>query len=143
MSDEVKARVFEPFFTTKDVNKATGLGLASIYGFAQQFGVDVHVYSELDRGTVSDVYLPRYLENVLNTADDKPVIVQLTKGVSRILVVEDNVMGRKLTVERLHMLGHETVQASNGPQAIKILKADAAFDLIFVRYCDGRRPVRI
>lgn len=131
MNDRVKARVFEPFFTTKEASKGTGLGLASIYGFAQQSGGDVHVHSKVDHGTAINVYLPRHLENVVSTDDVKPVVVYPTKGVCRILVVEDNDMVRELTVERLHSLGYDCLQASDGPSAVQILKDDPAFDLIF------------
>lgn len=128
MSDEIKARAFEPFFTTAEAS--TGLGLSSICGFAQQSGGDVHIYSVVDQGTVVNVYLPRHFEKVIRKTDVKPVAVHLTKAVSRILVVEDNDLVRELTVERLHILGHITLEASNGPKAIQMLKADTAFDLV-------------
>jgi len=129
MSDEVKARVFEPFFSTKD--SSTGLGLASIYGFAQQSGGDVQISSEVDEGATIDVYLPSYCENTgLDNPFDKPPIAHANKRVSRILVVEDNDMVRELTVERLHALGYDTRQAGDGARAVQILQEDTAFDLI-------------
>ncbi len=129
MDDEVKSRVFEPFFTTKD--SSTGLGLASIYGFAQQSGGDVRINSEVDEGAVIDVYLPSHCENRgIGDTDDKPGTLHANKRVSRILVVEDNDMVRELTVERLHALGYDTRQASDGAKAVQILQEDAAFDLI-------------
>ena len=47
MPPEVIARVFEPFFTTKPIGEGTGLGLSMIYGFAQQSGGQVRIYSEV------------------------------------------------------------------------------------------------
>jgi signal transduction histidine kinase len=41
----VQARAFEPSFTTKEVGKGTGLGLSQIYGFVQQSGGHVKIYS--------------------------------------------------------------------------------------------------
>jgi len=130
MTDEVKARIFEPFFTTKEQGKGTGLGLASIYGFARQSGGQVHVYSELGHGTVINVYLPRHHDNVRETQAAQPTVTDSTVDASRVLVVEDNDMVRKVTLKRLSALGFDTQQASNGPEAVSILENDQRFDLV-------------
>ena len=58
MSKEVLEHAFEPFFTTKGV-KGTGLGLASVYGFAKQCGGAAAIESTLGEGTTVTIYLPR------------------------------------------------------------------------------------
>lgn len=52
-------RVFEPFFTTKPVGKGTGLGLSLAYGIVQRHHGRLDVRSEVDKGTVFRVTLPR------------------------------------------------------------------------------------
>ncbi|BCM22103.1 PAS domain-containing sensor histidine kinase [Mesorhizobium sp. J8] len=59
IAPDVLPQVFEPFFTTKGPEKGTGLGLAQVYGFAQQSGGAVTIDSEVGKGTTVTVYLPR------------------------------------------------------------------------------------
>jgi PAS domain S-box-containing protein len=58
MTPHIKARAFEPFFTTKDPGRGTGLGLASVYGFAKQSGGRAEIDSTLGNGITISLYLP-------------------------------------------------------------------------------------
>src|SRR3954453_5627108 len=59
MAPDVLERAFEPFFTTKPVGKGTGLGLSQIFGFAHESGGEVGIESEVGKGTIVSIYLPR------------------------------------------------------------------------------------
>ena len=130
MTDEVKARIFEPFYTTKTEDKGTGLGLASIYGFAQQSGGHITVESKVNTGTTFTVYLPRSVESQNSISKKTTPSVVNQKRKAHILVVEDNDMVRKLTVRRLKKLGFETLAASDGPSALSVLGAETKIDLV-------------
>lgn len=131
MSREVLARVFEPFFTTKEPGKGTGLGLSVIYGFVKQSDGHVTVYSELDRGTTVNLYLPRVTtEGEKTPTTRRPVAVNKQTG-ETILLVEDNPDVRRVTARRLQNLGYRVVEADSGARAIELLKAGAKVDLVF------------
>lgn len=56
--DKLK-RIFDPFFTTKGRDKGTGLGLSITYGIVNKLGGKVTVESEVDKGTLFTIELPR------------------------------------------------------------------------------------
>ena len=129
MSAEDAARAFEPFFTTKARGKGTGLGLSMVYGFVKQSGGHVAIYSELGHGTVVTLYLRRA------RGQDEPVARVEPGDVAghgeRILLVEDDDLVRKHAVQLLESLGYGVVVASNGPEALEVLRSGVPCDLLF------------
>jgi CheY-like chemotaxis protein len=129
MTPEVTRRVFEPFYTTKPEGKGTGLGLSMVYGFIKQSGGHIKIYSEVGHGTTIRLYLPR----LAVITDETPVVAKTasTGGTETILVVEDNDDMRRMAIRQLRELGYHTLEASNGVEALELIKTGAVFDLLF------------
>jgi PAS domain S-box-containing protein len=107
MGKETLQRLFEPFFTTKTTGIGIGLGLATTYGIVKQHGGYICVESEEDAGSSFKVYFP--------SVDEIPISASVQthpeKSLSRpqestILLVEDNVMVRDMSVEILRGAGY-------------------------------------
>src|SRR3954447_18602073 len=131
MPPEVKERAFEPFFTTKPVGKGTGLGLSQIFGFAHQSGGEVGIESEVGRGTVVSIYLPRTEAAArvrIHPAVHRPDADVHVAG-ARILLVEDDPRVRTATVDALEDLDYEPVACGSGAEAISLFNAQE-FDLV-------------
>ena len=131
MPPEVVARAFEPFFTTKDPGRGTGLGLSTIYGFIRQSNGRAAIYSEVDRGTTVNLYLPRDSSNSFMRSPVKEPDAAPTRTGETILLVEDNEQVRHLTVQRLGALGYDILVAEDGPSALRILAQNAEINLVF------------
>jgi signal transduction histidine kinase/CheY-like chemotaxis protein len=132
MPSEVMDRAFEPFFTTKGVGKGTGLGLAQVYGFVRQSGGHVKIYSEVAQGTAVKIYLPRYFgpAEVAQIPDKAEELPRGRPG-EVVLVVEDEDQVRGMTVDALHELGYEVLQAEGGEQALALIRERADIRLLF------------
>ncbi|AXS39514.1 ATP-binding protein [Breoghania sp. L-A4] len=130
MTPEVLNRAFEPFFTTKDVGAGSGLGLSMVYGFAKQSNGHITVDSDSGYGTTVRLYLPRSRAASARerVADNIP---EPEPGSERILVVEDDPDVRDIPTTLLRNQGYEVVEAGDGAEAIRHLRADRPFDLLF------------
>jgi PAS domain S-box-containing protein len=130
MSPEVLEKAFEPFFTTKGPGRGTGLGLSTIYGFAEQSGGYTTISSALGKGTVVNLYLPRADAEADRVRTETSEPIPLSENCETVLVVEDNPEVRELTLQRVEGLGYVVREAENGQAAIRILESGEPIDLI-------------
>ncbi len=119
MTDEVKQHLFEPFFTTKEEG-GSGLGLATSYGIVRQSGGRICVESELDKGTTVRIFLPKVAAPP-PPSYKKPGANKLATGTETILVLEDDISVRHLSVRVLRSLGYEVLEAANGDDAQQLI----------------------
>lgn len=126
MTPDVMAKIFDPFFTTKAVGKGTGLGLASVYGIVQQTGGYIIPESTPGEGTTFRLYLPRHHlepeEQVAPAASAKKPRARDLTGNGRVLLVEDEDAVRRFAVAALKSKGYEVLQASDGVEAMEVMK---------------------
>jgi two-component system, cell cycle sensor histidine kinase and response regulator CckA len=121
MDAETQTHIFEPFFTTKEIGKGTGLGLSTVYGIVKQSGGSIWVYSEVGKGTIFKIYLPR-VDNVVETEESADKSRSAPRGSETILLVEDEEMVRDLSKEILEEYGYAVITAPNGKEGLRICK---------------------
>jgi len=123
--------VFDPFFTTKPLGEGTGLGLSMVYGFAKQSGGGVRIESTVGERTSAWIYLPRFHgQSASSHAPAKTHLTPASVGGRTVLVVDDEPNVRALVTEVLQEMGLHTLEAAEGPSALRILESDAHLDLL-------------
>ena len=131
MTPAVMAHVFEPFFTTKPFGQGTGLGLSMIYGFVRQSGGQIRIYTEVGNGTTMCLYLPRHDRN----AEQEDGLSEPHKATPAgdgevVMVIDDEPTIRMLISEVLEEQGYATIEASDGPSGMRVLRSAARIDLL-------------
>jgi PAS domain S-box-containing protein len=124
MTPEVAARAFEPFFTTKEIGKGTGLGLSQVYGFIAQSGGSATINSTVGRGTTVDIFLPALAESAGERAQEEA-------SVDKALVVDDEPDVLEIAAALFRSIGYEVFTASNGQDALDILKRTKDISVLF------------
>jgi two-component system cell cycle sensor histidine kinase/response regulator CckA len=123
---EVRDRVFEPFFSTKEIGKGTGLGLSTAYGIVKQSGGHIFFDTELGKGTVFRIFVPRHAApadapTVAAGGEKAAEIADLT-GSSSILLVEDEDAVRAFAARALQTRGYTVHSAASGVEALEVMK---------------------
>jgi signal transduction histidine kinase len=127
MDEATKARVFEPFFTTKSTG--TGLGLSTVRQLIEVFGGQIEVKSAPGKGTTFRLLIPLALspEPERHTPDSISFRVSRRDGRGRILLVEDDRLVQRALARMLRAEGYDVVTASDGREALEILRDDRSF----------------
>jgi PAS domain S-box-containing protein len=119
IAPEHLGRIFEPFFTTKELDRGTGLGLATVYGIIKQHQGWITVQSRPGQGTTFEIFLPACSAPsgaLQMTSGEQKVI----GGTETILVVEDELPLLKLMHHILESHGYKVLDSSNGREALEI-----------------------
>ncbi len=108
------SRIFDPYFTTKKTG--SGLGLAVVHSIVQNHRGQISVQSKPGEGSTFTLLLP---------ASDRPLTVRPVvasrhaTSPSRILVMDDEEMVRKLLTILLKRMGYESECVADGSAALK------------------------
>jgi signal transduction histidine kinase len=122
----------------------TGLGLAITRSLVKLHGGDIHVQSELGRGSTFSVNLKCEADFTGGTPQETNVLGYVPSGArapgspARILVVEDNQVNQKVVTAVLRKRGFSIELANDGQEALNKLEKSAAFDLVLM---DVQMPV--
>lgn len=107
------------------------MGLSMIYGFAQQSGGQVRIYSEIGQGTTVCIYLPRHYSTVEDETSDEAVseLPRSEQG-ETVLVVDNEPTVRMLITDILENLGYRAIEAGDSATCLKVLQSDVRIDLL-------------
>ena len=112
--------IFDAFFTTKELG--TGLGLSTVLGIIKAHDGDLHVDSEVGRGTCFTIYLPAVTDNEEKQLVEQP---ELFDGHGQlVLVVDDEFSIREMIKDSLETYNYRVMLASDGVEAIAIYERD-------------------
>lgn len=118
MDEQTLSHLFEPFYTTKKMGLGTGLGLATVDGVVRQNKGFIQVSSAPDKGTIFQIYLPRYDGEQAPQSSGREEAV-LPRGSETILLVEDEPMILDLAESILKELGYRVLVTSLPSEAVQ------------------------
>ena len=136
MSEATLAKAMEPFFTTKGIGKGTGLGLSMVQGLTAQCGGAMHISSQLGKGTVVTLWLPRAKDGDVAhaSAQDKTPAPKATGRKLKVLLVDDDSLVSMNTANMLIDLGHTALEAPSAADALELLECGEKFDVVLTDY---------
>ncbi len=128
MSEEFLKKIYLPFEREKTSTvsrvEGTGLGMAITKRLVDLMNGEINVKSKLGEGTTFIINLTfdiaKDYEKKEEIIEEKKESLSITNN--KILVVDDNEINREILKALLEDLGYETIEASDGDEAVEIVK---------------------
>lgn len=137
MSEEFLKHIFEPYarettFCSKQV-VGTGLGMPIVKNLVTQMSGQIHVDSELGKGTTFTITVPftvvREEKKPTVSGKEADQIGTFSLNGKCILLAEDNMVNMEIATEILSMNGLEIIQAWNGKEALDKFRDSHPFQI--------------
>ncbi len=122
MAPDVQEHIFEPFFTTKELEMASGLGLAMVYGIVRMHEGYITVHSRPGEGSEFRVYLPA-MDGGTTLSLPAPTPSPLGRGTGTVLLVEDEEAVLNIGRAMLEILGYRVLTAVDGEDGMEVYRA--------------------
>ncbi len=118
--------------------EGTGLGLAIVRHLVELMGGTIHVDSIYGKGTTFTITLPQKIADSRPVSEmpdiprpEQKVTDTFTAPGVKVLIVDDNVINRKVARSFLKNYSFDLTEAENGPQAIELVRT-GWYDIIFM-----------
>ena len=110
--------IFDPFFSTKPNQKATGLGLSTVYSIVKAHKGAIQVANVRGGGTSFSMIFPVCSEAEKECSpEETPVVI---KGSETVLVADDDEMVREMVKSALTLHGYRVITACDGQEAVDV-----------------------
>ncbi|MCO5608446.1 hypothetical protein L7F22_062656 [Adiantum nelumboides] len=159
ISKEDQENLFEPYIqisaSSSQGSGGTGLGLSFAKRIVELAGGKIGVFSEIGKGSTFEFTMPFQLveyvkdndcEQMQKSSADMRKICSVFRcppadpltNKPRVLVVEDNLLNRKIIRKLLESFNLESDDVENGKQAVELVSGGKSYDMILV---DKEMPV--
>jgi len=122
---------FVTFIYHGRIGKGTGLGLSMVYGLTAQSGGFLRINSAPQMGTTIELWLPRSTTNATKTTYNVERLAPAPDSrLCRVLVVDDDNLVLAGTAALIDDLGHSSIEAHSGAEALATLAAGVQVDVV-------------
>ncbi|MEQ3624609.1 MAG: ATP-binding protein [Celeribacter sp.] len=132
MDAEVRRRAVDPFFSTKETGAGSGLGLSIVFGFVEQFGGTLRIYSEPQQGTTIRLNLPLGAASAKRAQSGGHVetgLLRSGRGES-VLLVDDDTELRDVMSTLLTTMGYTPIPVASAEAALREIEKGSFIDLV-------------